>query len=69
MPAETYPLLLLAEPTVADRNKLGGGGGTLRFPPAARQLERVGPQFLALRSAFEATRLRFQETAPLQSPE
>ena len=47
----------------ADRNSLGGGGGSVRIPDIARQRARIAPQFAVLQQAFEAQRLKLQQTA------
>ena len=69
MATGNFPLLLFPEPTPADRNSLGGGGGSVRIPDIARQRARIAPQFAVLQQAFEAQRLKLQQTAPMENPE
>ncbi len=69
MATGNFPLLFFPEPTPADRNSLGGGGGSVRFPDIARQRARITPQLAVLQQAFEAQRLKLQQTAPMENPE
>ena len=64
-----HPLLFFPVPTVAGRNTLGGGRGSIHRPGAGRQGVRIAPQLAVLRQAFEAKRLQLQQAAPLESPE
>lgn len=69
MATGNFPLLLFPEPTPADRNSLGGGGGSVRIPDIARQRARIAPQLNVLQQAFDAQRLKLQQTAPMENPE
>ncbi len=69
MATGNFPLLFFPEPTLADRNSLGGGGGSVRVPNIARQRARITPQLAVLQQAFEAQRLKLQQTAPMENPE
>jgi hypothetical protein len=69
MATGNFPLLLFPEPTPADRNSLGGGGGSIRVPDIARQRARIAPQLTVLQQAFDAQRLKLQQTAPMENPE
>lgn len=69
MATGNFPLLFFPEPTPADRNSLGGGGGSVRIPDIARQRARIAPQLTVLQQAFEAQRLKLQQTAPMENPE
>lgn len=69
MATGNFPLLFFPEPTPADRNSLGGGGGSVHIPEIARQRARIAPQFTVLQQAFEAQRLKLQQTAPMENPE
>lgn len=69
MATGNFPLLFFPKPTPADRNSLGGGGGSVRIPDIARQRARIAPQLTVLQQAFEAQRLKLQQTAPMENPE
>lgn len=69
MANETYPLLFFPAPTEAERNLLGGGGGSVRVPNIDRQRARITPQLTVLQQAFDAKRLRLQQAAPMENPE
>ncbi|WP_423369822.1 S8 family peptidase [Burkholderia sp. LMG 32019] len=69
MATENYPLLVFPQPTPADRNSLGGGGGSIHVPDIARQRVRIAPQLNVLQQAFDAKRLKLQQVAPLENPE
>lgn len=64
-----YPLLFFPQPTVADRNSLGSGGGTVQTPAIDRQRARIAPQLTVLQDAFNAKRLKLQQNAPMENPE
>jgi hypothetical protein len=69
MAIENFPLLFFPHPTAAGRNKLGGSGGSVRFPNIDRQRTRIAPQLAVLTQAFDAKRLRLQQIAPMENPE
>jgi hypothetical protein len=69
MATENFPLLFFPKPILADRNKLGGGGGSVHIPDMARQRARIAPQLTVLQQAFDAQRLKLQQTAPMENPE
>lgn len=69
MATGNFPLLFFPEPTPADRNSLGGGGGSVHVPDIVRQRARIAPQLTVLQQAFEAQRLKLQQTAPMENPE
>ncbi len=64
-----YPVLVFPEPVPADRAKLFGGGGTLRRPGVARQVERLAPQFQRLLDALENRRIAIQDSSLGIEPE
>ena len=69
MATGNFPLLFFPEPTLADRNSLGGGGEPVHIPAIGRQRARIAPQFTVLQQAFNAKRLRLQQTTPMENPE
>lgn len=69
MAIENFPFLIFPEPTPADRNSLGGGGGSVHVPAIERQRARIAPQLAVLQDAFEAKRVRLQQVAPIENPE
>ena len=69
MATGNFPLLFFPEPTPADRNLLPGRGGSVSFPNIARQRARIAPQLTVLQQAFDAQRLKLQQTAPMENPE
>ena len=69
MATGNFPLLFFPEPTSADRNTLWGGGGSVHIPDIARQRARIAPQLTVLQQAFDAQRLKLQQTAPMENPE
>lgn len=69
MATGNFPLLFFPEPTPADRNSLGGGGGSVHIPDIARQRARIAPQLTVLQQAFDAQRLKLQQAAPMENPE
>ena len=70
MATENFPLLFFPEPTPADRNSRGrGGGGAVHVPDIARQRARIAPQLTVLQQAFDAKRLKLQQAAPMENPE
>lgn len=69
MATGNFPLLFFPEPTSADRNSLPPGRGSVRIPDIARQRARIAPQLTVLQQAFEAQRLKLQQTAPMENPE
>ena len=64
-----YPLLLFSNPASAARSKLGGGAGRVKFPTFGRQQSRLSPQLATLQAAFDAKRLKLQQSAPTENPE
>ena len=64
-----FPLLFFPTPSSAERNKLGGGGGTFSVPEIARQRLRIQPQLKVLKKAFDDQRVSIQQDAPLADPE
>ncbi len=68
MATGNFPLLFFPEPTSADRNSLPPGRGSVRIPDIARQRARIAPQLTVLQQAFEAQRLKLQQTAPMENP-
>ena len=69
MATGNFPLLFFPEPTPADRNSLGGGGGSVHIPGIGRQRARIAPQLTVLQQAFNAKRLKLQQVAPMENPE
>lgn len=69
MATGNFPLLLFPKPAPADRSKLGGGGGSVHIPDIMRQYARIAPQLTVLQQAFNAKRLKLQQTAPMENPE
>ncbi len=63
------PLLILPEPTNAERARRGGGGGGPAPLSRTRQRLRLGPKLTALERAFNAKQLRIQATAAGLVPE
>ena len=60
--AESYhPLLLFAQPTIAERARRFGGPGNLKRPPPSRQAERLTPQFQRLQEALDRQRLALRD--------
>lgn len=64
-----YPLLIFPSPSLAKRAKRGGGGGKVRLPVAAKQAERLFPQFVRLSEAMERHRIQLQGNAAGLQPE
>lgn len=69
MATGNFPLLLFPVPAPAERSKLSGGGGSVHIPELARQLARIAPQLTVLQQAFNAKRLKLQQSAPMENPE
>ena len=69
MATGNFPLLFFPKPTQADRNTLGGGGGSVHVPGIVRQRARIAPQLAVLQQAFAAKRLKLQQTAPMENHE
>ena len=69
--AETdYPLLVFPEPEHAERDRrFGGGGGRPNIPDAARQAQRLTPQFERLQEAMDKQRLALQDNPVGLQPE
>ena len=55
-----HPLLVFPEPSHAERAKREGGGGRIRLPDAARQAERLAPEFRRLQDALAQKRAALQ---------
>src|SRR5208337_3661589 len=64
------PLLILPSPgqPVVRTNK-PRGGGPIRLPTHARQVERIEPKFLTLQRVFESQKTRLQVEAAGTAPE
>jgi hypothetical protein len=69
METNNFPLLLFPQPALADRNLLGGGPTAIHIPTIDRQRARIEPQLTVLQEAFNAKRLKLQQTAPMENPE
>lgn len=69
MATGNFPLLFFPEPTPADISRLGGGGSSVHIPDITRQRARIAPQLTVLQQAFNAKRLKLQQTAPMENPE
>lgn len=69
MATGNFPLLLFPVPALAERSKLGGGGGSVHIPDITRQRARIAPQLTVLQQAFNAKRLKLQQSAPMENPE
>ena len=54
------PLLIFAEPAMAERAKRSGGGSSFRMPSAQEQTERLSPQFRHLNDALERKKIALQ---------
>src|SRR5437879_4619241 len=64
------PLLILPQPTLAERHgKPGGGGDDIHYPSFRRQRGRVVPQLARLERAFERHRAYLQQTVQGLEPE
>ncbi|WP_150116043.1 S8 family peptidase [Desulfovibrio fairfieldensis] len=63
------PLLLFPTPESAPRATLPSGFPNVRKPSAARQWDRLSPQFQQLQKAFEDQRVRLQQNAAGIEPE
>ena len=64
-----YPLLVFPEPTHAERDKRGGGGGAVKIPDASQQAERLAPQFQRLQDAMVQKRAALQDNTLGIQPE
>ncbi len=69
MPGADHPLLLFPAPTNADRDKGRGRGTVYERPSHTKQVARLAPKFSTLQAAFEAERLKLQNTHPAENPE
>lgn len=69
MATGNFPLLLFPVPAKAERSKLPPARGFIHIPELARQLARITPQLAVLQQAFNAKRLKLQQSAPLENPE
>lgn len=69
MATGNFPLLFFPVPAPAERSKLPGGRGSVHIPELARQRARITPQLTVLQQAFDAKRLKLQQTAPMENPE
>jgi hypothetical protein len=63
------PIIVLPEPSVAARSKLGGGPPKTHFPTRARQGDRLNPRFNTLRKQFEERLVSLHVSAAGQMPE
>ncbi|KVK77178.1 S8 family peptidase [Burkholderia sp. MSMB1498] len=63
------PLLLFPQPAASEREGLPKGWPRVHFPAAPRQVERLGPKFGTLQSAFDGRRMQLQPSAPTDDPE
>lgn len=69
MAESDYPILVFPAPALAERAKRRGGGGRPRRPGAARQGERLAPQFRRLEEALASRRLALQASSLGIGPE
>ena len=68
--AETnYPLLAFARPTLAEREKRGGGPDKLKRPTPSEQVRRLTPQFQRLQEALDRKSLSLQNNPLGLQPE
>ena len=64
-----YPLLILPEPTRAERARRFGGGGAIRKPGHDVQVRRLAPQFERLQRAMEQRQASLQDNPLGLQPE
>lgn len=63
------PLLFFPHVEIANRSKLGGGGGKFSYPSTERQRERLSPRFEALFNALNNQRTIIQQSTVGIDPE
>lgn len=63
------PLILFAQPTLAEKETRSGRQGKYSVPSYDRQVARLSPKFDALRSALDRGNVRIVETATAVDPE
>ena len=63
------PLILFAQPTLAEKETKSGRQGKYSVPSYDRQVARLSPKFDALRSALDRGNVRIVETATAVDPE
>ena len=63
------PLVLFANPTIADKEKKHGGSGHFYKPTYDRQMARISPKFAVLQRAFEQGNVRMTASANAIDPE
>ena len=63
------PLLFFPDKEVANRSKLGGGGGNYSTPSSTRQGQRLSPQFRQLFDSLNAQRIEVQQSTTGLDPE
>lgn len=66
---DSRPLLIFAEPVVAARHKLGGGGGEIQVPKPKDQISRMAPKFERLERMFQERRAQLGGVLPAAEPE
>ena len=69
MAESDYPILVFPAPALAERARRYGGGGRPRRPGAARQGERLAPQFRRLEEALANRRVALQGSSLGIEPE
>jgi hypothetical protein len=69
MPGQNYPLLLLSQAAIAERNSLPSGRGAIHFPSPDRQGQRLAPQLAVLPRAIAEKTLRLQQGSPVENPD
>lgn len=63
------PLVLFAQPSVAEKEKKHGGGGKFYRPTYDRQKARISPKFAVLQRALEQGNIRMTTTTNAVEPE
>lgn len=63
------PLVLFAQPSIADKERKFGGAGKFYRPSYDRQIARIAPKFAVLQRAFEKGNVRMTTTANAVEPE
>ena len=63
------PLVLFAQPAIADKEKQRGGGNKFHQPSYNRQLARISPKFAVLQKALEQGNVRMTNSANAIDPE